>query len=227
MMIARVVGTAAFVAATIGAACAAGEGAAAQQEVASEPVGDPEAVKSLLAAVRTDDPLLCTMVMRAVEMSGWSRWGNVGDGIMEVDSAASATLRGALHHRAGAADVPMLEAALRDSTACARRVSASVLARLADPAARMALRRALDDSRAEVRSVAALGIGLSDFAGESTALLPKLRDGSAEVRRSVAWALGALEAADAERPLVDLLARDPDARVRQAAAWSIGQIAGR
>lgn len=227
MMIARVAGTVAFVAATIGAACAAGEGAAAQQEVAPELVGDPGATKALLTAVRTDDALLCTMVLRAVDMGGWSRWGGTGDDIMELDSAASGVLRAALHRRAGSADVALLEAGIRDSTVCVRRVSASVLARLTDPSARIALRRALEDSRPEVRSVAALGLGMVDSGDEAAALLAKLRDGSAEVRRAAAWALGAREAGNAERPLVEVLSRDPDARVRQAAAWSIGQIGGR
>jgi HEAT repeat protein len=216
--------------AALGLACAAEVGesrdAPPAQEASRGVARTDDAVGALLAAVRVDDPLLCALAVERIDQRGsWSRWGRSADELPGVDSLTAETLRSLDQWELAERDVRRLSAALRDDTSCVRRVAASLLSRVADPAATAAIGAALADARPEVREVAAIAAGMAEATAHAAVLGRLLGDSSAGVRRAAAWALGAMESHAATDRLLDLLARDADARVRQAAAWAVGRIA--
>ena len=212
--------------ALLGLACAADLGATAQQPAEPEG-GDPAAaIAAVLAASRTENAVACALMVRGIDLQGWSQWDRVATDLLDVDSVASSHLRDLQRSRTTPVGIAPLEAALRDPVWCVRRVAASLLARQRDPAAIEVMRGAAGDSRADVRAVAMLALGLANATTETTLLLSHLKDEDATVRRWAAWALGTLEVEGTAAALIELLARDPDARVRQAAAWAVGEIEG-
>lgn len=210
----------------LGLACAADLGATAQQPDEPE-AGDPAAaIAAVLSAARTENAVSCALMVRGIDLQGWSQWDRVATDLLDVDSVATGQLREVQRSRTAAVAIAPLETALRDPVWCVRRVAATLLARQRDPAALEVMRSAAADARADVRAVAMLALGMAHATGETALLRAHLKDQDASVRRWAAWALGALEVEGTSSALFELLARDPDARVRQAAAWAVGEIEG-
>lgn len=211
-------------------ACAAEIGESRDVPVESAQQGatlaDGDALTVLLAAVRVEDALLCTLAVERIDQRGrWSGWGSTNDELLHSDSATVAVLSYLDRAPGGARDVPRLSMALRDQNRCVRRVAASVLSRIDDPSAVTAVRDALTDARPEVRAVGALSAGMSESSAHASALQRLLLDEDAHVRQASAWALGATRDHASLSRLIELLAQDPEPSVRRAAAWAVGRLA--
>ena len=218
-VLARIVAVGALVAA-IGA-CAVEVSAGESAERAAPE--DSASARAILAAVRGESPLACSIAARALE----NRWGRPhhlgGPDAAALDDDGASAFDWAMSERVMNDVLPLLRGAMSDPDACVRRTAAQLIGRVDGKLLVEQLRSELAATNATQREIAALALGYAGGAAIQPALVRVASDVEPRVRRTVAWALGRSESQNAVQPLVTML-RDADPMVRVNAALSLGEL---
>jgi hypothetical protein len=197
-----------------------------RESLTSQATGGPNdvaAAQAILERMRGTSAFACELALINVDHHNW--FGGLSNQISDsplIDDSTQVALPAEL---AAPQALQLLLRGLRDTDACVRRASASLLGRTTAPSTLEQLRAILDDSEAQTRALAAFALGLREPPAASDRLLSLLSDASPVVRATAAWALGRLEYKPAIPRLAELLERDSNARVRRAAARALGEIA--
>lgn len=210
-------------AAGVAAATAGTRAADASESAARAAADDSVNATAVLAAVRGESALACSLTSRALE----NRWGSShhlgGPDAAALDDPQAAAFDWAMSERSAGTALALLRRAMSDRDACVRRTAAELVGRGEARDLAADLRSELGASDATVRETAVLALG---YAAESTAE-PALSRASADaeprVRRTVAWALGRSGNGAAATSLLRMI-HDADAMVRVNAALSLGAL---
>jgi putative heme-binding domain-containing protein len=156
-------------------------------------------------------------------------WGSLtAAGVADLlDDRRPAVQSRALHHagKLGAAAVPAVEAVLAGSrSAVARRNAVWALTRIADPAARAAVRRGLDDRDPTVRQAAIHSAGLWRDAAAGPRLARALQSGEPAIQRAAAEALGRTGGAGVVRDLLTVAAAPHDRVLEHSLIYALIEI---
>lgn len=178
---------------------------------------------AILAAVRGESPLACSLTARTLE-NGWGSPHRLGGpDAAALNDADAAAFDWVVDRRISSDVLPLLRRAMGDADACVRRTAALLVGRVGGNDLGDQLRSELSAPDATRREMAVLALG---YAGEKTtepALASAARDAEPRVRRTAAWALGRTDNDAAVQPLMGML-RDADAMVRVNAALSLGSL---
>jgi HEAT repeat protein len=172
-------------------------GAYTQRVAAVEALGrinDPRAMKSLLGALKSEDPAVCAAAVGALAALGEaSAYDLILPLVRHADGHVRASAADAMARLGAARAVEPLLPLLKDASWDVRRATASALGRLKDARALGPLTQVLRDADADVRETVASALGNLRDRRAIGPLIKALADSSSGVRRMVTAALARLD----------------------------------